>query len=256
MLPKVIHYCWFGGNPKPELALKCIESWKKYCPDFEIKEWNENNFDVDFCEYTKQAYKEKKWAFVSDVARYKILHDNGGLYFDTDVEVVRPLEFLLEDSCFLGWEDASLSLKDDCKKALLQLNPGLAMGCEKGNTVVAALLMEYDNRSFYKADGSLNLETICIYSSQFFYKNGMKSENSHQNILGVHIYPKNYFNPMDRKTGKIHLTEETVSVHHYAASWTTKTAQRNVKLFRFFSFVFGKRVGKIIRVLYRKWKGK
>lgn len=256
MIPKVIHYCWFGGNPLTPLALKCIESWKKFCPDYEIREWNESNYDVNCCEYSKQAYKEKKWAFVSDVARYKILHDNGGLYFDVDVEIVRPINELLENSCFMGLERLSPALRNKEGVPCWLVNPGLAIGCEKGHAVIAKLLDEYNDRTFYKEDGSLNLETICTYTAEYLYKHGMKSENTHQNILGVHLYPKEFFNPMDSKTGTVSLTANAYSIHHYAASWTTNTAQRNVKLFRFLNALLGKRIGGLVRCFYRKLKGK
>ena len=122
-IPKKIHYCWFGGNPKPELALKCLKSWRKYCPDYEIIEWNESNFDINANQYCRDAYKEKKWAFVTDYARLAILHEHGGVYFDTDVELIRPIDKLLEHPAFMGIERAH----DSCKVA-----SGLALGCEKG----------------------------------------------------------------------------------------------------------------------------
>ena len=104
MIPKIIHYCWFGGNPLPELAVKCIESWKKYCPDYEIKRWDESNFDLNCCDYVKEAYRAKKWAFVSDYARFKVLYDEGGLYFDTDVELIKPIDDIIERGPFMGAE--------------------------------------------------------------------------------------------------------------------------------------------------------
>lgn len=104
MIPKIIHYCWFGGNPLPELAVKCIESWKKYCPDYEIKRWDESNFDLKCCDYVKEAYQAKKWAFVSDYVRFKVLYDEGGLYFDTDVELIKPIDDILARGPFMGVE--------------------------------------------------------------------------------------------------------------------------------------------------------
>ena len=104
MIPKIIHYCWFGGNPLPEDAKKYIESWRKYCPGYEIKEWNESNFDINCCDYVREAYEAKKWAFVSDYARFYILYQYGGLYFDTDVEMIRPLFSILQKGSFMGME--------------------------------------------------------------------------------------------------------------------------------------------------------
>lgn len=256
MIPKIIHYCWFGKNPKPALALKCIESWKKYCPDYEIKEWNEDNYDVEFCDYSRQAYEKKKWAFVSDVARFKILYDNGGLYFDTDVELLKPIDFLLDNTGFLGFETTMHGLFGNEPEIHWLVNPGLGMGAEKNNPVLENLLNEYKDRSFVNVDGSLNLKTICEYTSKFFYKGGMQSDNVFQKILGFSLYPKEYFNPMDSRTGKISLTKDTISIHHYAASWTFQNEKRNVKLFRMLNSLLGKKGADFIRYFYRKIKGK
>lgn len=256
MIPKIIHYCWFGGNPLTPLAKRCIASWKKFCPDYQIIEWNESNYDVNCCEYSSQAYKEKKWAFVSDVARYKILYEYGGLYFDVDVEIVRSIDALLNELGFIGFETLTSSFKAISEKPSWIINPGLALGGEKGCVIFGKIFKEYAERSFYNADGSLNLENICSYSSKFFYKNGMKSENIHQNVLGIHLYPKDFFNPMDTESGKIVITENTYSIHHYAASWTSNSEQRNVRLFRLLNFLFGKRITKLIRNLYKNCKNK
>ena len=121
MLPKKIHYCWFGGNELPDLAIKCIESWKKYCPDYEIIEWNETNFDLECCDFVKEAYKAKKWAFVSDYARLKVVYDNGGIYLDTDVELVKSLDILLQEKCYFGEETTGY------------VATGLGFGAENGN---------------------------------------------------------------------------------------------------------------------------
>ena len=104
MIPKIIHYCWFGRKPLPPLAVKCIESWKKYLPDYTIKEWNEDNFDINIVPYTREAYEVGKYAFVSDYARFYILYHHGGLYFDTDVEVIRPMDDLVGRGAFLAWD--------------------------------------------------------------------------------------------------------------------------------------------------------
>ena len=124
MIPKVIHYCWFGGNELPELAMKCIDSWKKFCPDYEIKQWNEKNYDLDSSRYIKEAYKNKKWAFVSDYARLDIIYNNGGIYLDTDVELIGKLDEFLDEKCFLAAEREEY------------VNTGLGFGAEKGNVVI------------------------------------------------------------------------------------------------------------------------
>lgn len=137
MISKVIHYCWFGGNPLPASAIKCINSWKKYFPGYEIKEWNESNFDVNFIPFTQEAYAAKKYAFVSDVARFWILEKEGGLYFDTDVEVIKGFDDILSEGAFLGVEIPSQD------GAVPQVNPGLGLGAERGNAVIKSVLEYY-----------------------------------------------------------------------------------------------------------------
>ena len=223
MIPKIIHYCWFGNNKKSKLTKKCIESWSKICPDFEIKEWNEDNFDVNICEYTKQAYENKKWAFVSDYCRFYVLNKFGGIYLDTDVELLKsPEQFL--SSPFAGFEYAS------------SVNTGLIMGCNAGDSLCAAMLREYNSDKFVTDDGELNLKTVCERVTEFLTKDGLILDGTTQKIGGYTIFDRTYFNPMDMNTGKINISENTVSIHHYAASWCSKK-----DLFR----------GKIYRTLYR-----
>lgn len=213
MIPKVIHYCWFGRNPLPPLAVKCIESWKKYLPDYEIKEWNEDNFDVNIIPYTQEAYKAKKYAFVSDYARFWILYKYGGLYFDTDVEVIKPMGDIIERGAFMGCEN-------ETKVGVpLYVAPGLGLGCEAGNPVYADLLELYAPFHFINKDGSLNLKTIVQYTSEYFDLEGLKKENDVQCVKGIWIYPKEYFCPIDYYTAKINITINTVAIHHYSESW-------------------------------------
>ena len=155
MLPKKIHYCWFGGNELPDLAIKCIESWKQYCPDYEIIEWNETNFDLECCDFVKEAYKAKKWAFVSDYARLKVVYDNGGIYLDTDVELVKPLDILLQEKCYFGEETTGY------------VNTGLGFGAEKHNPTIDLLLKEYCNKHFTNDDGSYNMDPCPIINHYF-----------------------------------------------------------------------------------------
>ena len=135
MIPKVIHYCWFGGKPLPKLAKKCLASWKKFCPDYEIIRWDESNFDVNGCDYSREAYEAKKWAFVSDYARLKVIVDNGGIYMDTDVEVVKPLDEFLSHEAFSGFENPR------------SITTGI-MACEKGFAPFAEMLNEYYTQHF------------------------------------------------------------------------------------------------------------
>ena len=202
-----IHYCWFGNNKKPKKILKCIETWKKFFPDWEIKEWNESNFDVNICDYTKEAYEAKKWAFVSDYARVWVLYNYGGLYFDTDVEVLR--EFDEEVNYPL------LSLEhgmDYC------INPGVIMGCNKGNDVCKKIISAYDSEHFKLKDG-YNPLTICDRFTNLFLEHGFVKENTFQQILGYNIYPIEYFSPYDNYNRTKHVTENTYSIHLYLGSW-------------------------------------
>lgn len=214
MIPKIIHYCWFGHNPLPASALKCIASWKKYLPDFEIKEWNEDNFDVNIIPYTLQAYEAKKYAFVSDYARYWILYNYGGVYFDTDVEVIKPIDDIIKKGAFMGIEIPSLN------GSYPQVNPGLGLAIEKGHPFYQKILEVYSHLVFLNSDGSLNQKTIVSYNTELLKEFGMKPTNRIQIVAGIWIYPVDYFNPLDDLTGLLNITEDTYSIHWYSSSWS------------------------------------
>ena len=212
MIPKIIHYCWFGRNPLPVSAKKCIASWRKYLPDHEIKEWNEDNFDVNSIPYTKQAYEAKKYAFVSDYARFWILCHEGGLYFDTDVELVAPIDDIVARGNFMGIEKgASLAGNP-------MVNPGLGLGAEAGHPFYERMLQMYGREIFVKTDGTYNNMTIVYYTTKELYDCGMKPSDDMQKVDGIWIYPADYFCPMDSTTGVITKTERTVAIHHYDCS--------------------------------------
>ncbi len=214
MIPKVIHYCWFGGNPLPESAQKCIASWRKFLPDYEIKEWNESNFNVNAIPYTAQAYAAKKYAFVSDYARFSILYDNGGLYFDTDVEVIRPMDDIIENGPFMGFEI-------DCSgDSIGKVNPGLGMGAFEKDIIYHDVIAYYNNLSFYNEDGSYNInDAVVNITTRELIKHGLTSQNTIQNIKGIFIYPSQYFNPLDDSTGKLSITQNTHTIHWYSKTW-------------------------------------
>lgn len=209
MIPKVIHYCWFGHNPLPPLAQKCIASWRKFFPDYEIKEWNENNFDINAIPYTAQAYKHKKYAFVSDYARFKILHENGGIYFDTDVEVIKPMDDILTKGAYFGRENESE----------FACNPGLGFACEPKSKLLEEMLDLYASMQFEAASGALNKKTIVEYFSEHLLKKGLQPKAGIIEFEGVYIYPSDYFCPKPSQFGKIQISENTRTIHHYAASW-------------------------------------
>ena len=231
MIPRIIHYCWFGGNPLPILAVRCIDSWKKYFPDFEIREWNENNFDVNIVPYTQEAYAAKKYAFVSDYARFWILYKYGGLYFDTDVEVIKPMNDIIARGPFMGCEN---EVKDGGATAL-SVAPGLGLGVNPGLGLYKDLLDLYGTLHFVNTDNSFNFKTVVEYTTELLVKNGLKNQNVIQQCAGVWIYPKDYFCPIDYRTNKMQLSENTRTIHHFAASWQTPLQ----RLYHFLEVTFG-----------------
>lgn len=212
MIPKIIHYCWFGKNPLPEMAYKCIESWKQYCPDYDIKEWNESNFNVECCAYTKEAYRAKKWAFVSDYARFWILYHYGGLYFDTDVELIKPIDDILKKGAFMGCE----------KGTSVMVAPGLGLAANPGLGLYKEMLDMYSQIHFIMPDGSINKKTVVAYTTEILERNGWIKNGGIQRVGEIMIYPPEYFCPMDYETGILEMTENTHSIHHYDSSWFTE----------------------------------
>lgn len=210
MIPRVIHYCWFGHNPLPESARKCIASWRRYCPDYEIQEWNEDNFNLHICPYVEEAYKSKKWAFVSDYARFWILYNYGGLYFDTDVELIRPIDQIVFNGPFMGIEAGNNLVA-----------PGLGLGAVDGMTIYAEILKFYDNAHFLKPDGTQNEITVVMHVSDILRKHGWNETKANiiTRIEGINIYPEDYFCPQNYFTGDTKITCNTVSIHHYSMTW-------------------------------------
>lgn len=207
-IPKIIHYCWFGEGKKDELAEKCIESWKKYCPEYKIIEWNEKNYDLSINKYAMDAYKEKKWAFVTDFVRLDVVYRYGGIYLDTDVEIIKPLDSLLSFGAFFGVESQDLNI-----------NTGLGFGAQKYNIIVKQIRDIYDNISFYKKNSQLNLIATPIYLTKFFEKFGYIKNNKMQIIENVNILPSDRLSPYNYRTGKAEITKNTLSIHWYNASW-------------------------------------
>ena len=213
MIPKVIHYCWFGGKPLPEDAKRCIASWQRYMPDYEIKEWNESNFDIHCNKYCEQAYEAKKFAFVSDFARFLILYHEGGIYFDTDVEVVLPMDDIIKNGAFMGCETSPTK-----NNPVITVAPGLGIGIEAKHPIYRELIELYDKRSFIKEDGTMDLKTIVATTTEVLFEHGLKVSDEIQKIDGISIYPKDYFCPISID-GKMEMTEHTHTIHHYAQSW-------------------------------------
>ena len=213
MIPKIIHYCWFGRGSLPELAQKCIASWKKYLPDYEIKEWNEDNFDVNIIPYTAEAYNAKKYAFVSDYARFWILYQYGGIYFDTDVEVIRSIDDIIERGNFMGFEtDPKLQVMVDASEA--SVNPGLG--------IIKKMLDFYEGKHFVHEAVMRNQITVVHIATQVLRENGLKDMVGIQEVAGCFIYPSEYFCPINVTTGRIHVEKNTRTIHHYAGTWVDK----------------------------------
>lgn len=213
-IPKIIHYCWFGRGELPALAKKCIASWERFFPGWEIREWNEDNFDVNAIAYTREAYAAKKYAFVSDYARFKILYEQGGVYFDTDVEVLRPMDEILERGAFMGLERNV--------PAENSVNPGLGLACAPGLGLYKDILNAYHELHFELSPGVYNFKTVVQYTSEILLRRGLKPKPGIMEIDGVFIYPTEYFSPKSWETGEIRLTANTYTIHHFAASWHSR----------------------------------
>ena len=239
MIPKKIHYCWFGRGEKPALAKKCIASWKKYCPDYEIIEWNEDNFDVGLNDYTKMCYAQKKWAFLSDYVRLWVVHRYGGLYFDTDVELVRNPDFLLENQAFFGFETEISNSKNAVSNSGLAFGSvasGLAFGSVASGLALEMMLKEYDPLM----DGQHGVIGCPELNSKALEKIGLVRDGSYQEFAWGTVYPKEYFNPYESATGVLNKTKNTVSIHWYMGSCLTKGQLLRSKITRPIHRIFGK----------------
>ena len=210
MIPRIIHYCWFGRGALTSLAKKCIASWRQFFPDYEIKEWNEDNFDVNIIPYTADAYKEGKYAFVCDYARFWVLYHFGGVYFDTDVEVIRPIDDVLEKGPFMGFEQLY---------PCLSVAPGLGLAAEPGMDIYQSILDRYEQMSFFSANGAINSYTMIPMVTDLLKEMGLAGNGTIERIAGVDIYPPDWFNPFDDATGRLRKTENTRTIHWFAKSW-------------------------------------
>lgn len=248
MIPKIIHYCWFGDNPLPELALRCINSWKRYFPDYEIREWNETNFDIKSCNYCIEAYKAKKWAFVSDYARFKILYEYGGLYFDTDVEIIKSMDDIVHIGSFMGCEKTSV------KKTTIA--PGLGLAATPGFGLYKIILDDYEKSHFIIDNGQLNYFTVVDRITNILKKYGFKETDEFQEIKDksnkwkITIYPSEYFCPMNYETGELTLTDNSRTIHWYNASWLNENMQRRHKRSMNIKKTFKGKTGKFLSKIY------
>lgn len=242
MIPKKIHYCWFGGKDLPPLAKKCIASWKKYCPDYEIIEWNEKNFDININKYTKEAYENKKYAFVSDVARLYALYNYGGVYMDTDVELVKNIDIFLSNEAFSGFE------------AYDRVPTGI-MAAEKHNKLFKKFLDYYNDKSFINDDGSYNMTTNVTIITNELENYGLKKNNTLQSPGGFTLYPVDYFCPFNFEKRKLEKTNNTYAIHWFNGSWVPRKEKYKVSIYRFLKKIFGeKNLQKFTRIIHAKRK--
>ncbi len=196
MIPKIVHYCWFGKGAMPELAVKCIESWHKFMPDWEYVLWSEDNFDISSYQYTQEAYEAKKFAFVSDVVRLEALKKYGGIYFDVDFEVYKPFDDLLQNDAFAGFEGS-------------KHNPVMmgVLGSVKGGRWVSQQLERYKPRHFI-VDGQLDLTTNVKFITDWMIEHGFIPNGQEQDCANLHVYPVHYFSPR-LTTGEYKRTDST-----------------------------------------------
>lgn len=233
-IPKVIHYAWFGRGKKSETIKKCIESWRNILPDYKIIEWNEDNFDINKYKYVKEAYESKKYAYVSDVLRLYVLYNYGGIYMDTDVEVVKSLDCFLENEGFSGFESDK------------RIPTGI-MAAKKNNRWIYEQLKVYDNITFLDENGKMNLTTNVEYITQLSLKIHGYIPNGKKQILkyGFVIYPFEYFCAKSLEDGNVKITKNTYTIHHFAGSWVPLKSKINRKIYRILLKIFGIKIANI-----------
>lgn len=235
MIPKIVHYCWFGHNEKPELIKKCIDSWHKYLPDWTFMEWNEENYDVHKVKYIEDAYEKKKWAFVADFARFDVLNQYGGVYFDTDVELLKPIpEEFLKQEAFTGFQSNN------------RVNPGLVYGSIPGQIGLEKMLQVY-NRWKFEMNGTQKPPNILDAFSEAFVSSGLVLNGKYQIVDGIAVYPNEIFCCYDFETLTLDIRPETVSVHYFYASWMPKRVKVKNTVIKFFVKILGKEKYKSVK---------
>lgn len=249
MIPKKIHYCWFGRGELPSLAIKCIDSWKKFLPDYELVEWNESNFNLNCCDYVIEAYEAKKWAFVSDYARFWILYNYGGIYFDIDVEIINKIDDILNQGAFMGLEKNNID-----KRTFFYANPGLCLAAEKNIGIYKEIIENYENSHFYNGEFSFNGSTVVDRVTNILIPYGLDiTKNQIQKLDEITIYPSDYFAPRDYESGQLNITNNSRSIHHYMASWINKDEIKISKIEKKFINSAGEisHLGKLVAIPFR-----
>ena len=239
-MQKILHYVWLGHGPKGEKFEQCLNSWKKFCPDYEIKEWNEDNFDFSDCEFAVQAYDAKKYAFVSDYIRIRVLQQYGGIYLDTDVEIVKNIDEITEHNTVIGFENGGY----------LESN---FIASEKNQLWQQKMIDFYHSNNFLNGKKQNSLPNTLLLTTVFKKHYGLKLKNKYQNLKDdVIVYPSSYFSPKDLHTHKINLTENTYSIHHFDATWTDKKFSAQQKFLKFIKKIFGNKIFDFFTIIYTK----
>lgn len=208
-IPKLIHYCWFGGGEKPPLNQACIDSWKKYCPDYEIIEWNPSNCDMEINPYVSEAYHEcRQWGAVSDYFSVKVLYEHGGIYLDTDVQLLNNIDVFLYNKAFASFDSTNG-----------MVNFGSGAGSVRGNFLFKEIQNEYEGLHFLNQDGTRNDAANYIYQTRILKKYGLKLDNSLQYLDDISIYPSECFCPYDLRSGETTITDNTYGIHQFDGSW-------------------------------------
>lgn len=234
MVPKIIHYCWFGNNEMPPLVQKCIKSWKIYLPDYEFRFWNEETFDVNCNAWCSQAYQAKRYAFVADYCRLIALYNEGGIYLDTDIKICKSLNTFLNQNAFMGFEDGKV------------LSMGV-IGMTAQFPILKEALEYYDKTAFSETIIAENIANVVVFTKLLEEKYGLVRNNTEQWVAGIHIYPRTYFNPMDF-FGNWDSSKHTVAIHLYMGSWLPESEQRKVRFRKTLLF-------KISKMIWEQLKG-
>lgn len=225
MIPKIIHYCWFGGKELPPEYERYIQGWSKYFPDYTIRRWDETNYDVNCIPFSSEAYSVGKYAYVSDYARLRIMYEHGGIYFDTDVEVISSIEDILEKGGFMAFEKDSNKNHDQ----ILNVNPGLGFAVAPGNPIIREALDFYENHHYIYPDGHMEQITIVRIVTDILKKHGLSRCDIPTTIEGITIYPWDYFCPIEFLSSKLEISDNTRTIHHYSASWMSWTDKLKMK---------------------------
>ena len=241
MIPKIIHYCWFGGKSIPNEVRQYIDSWKEKCPDYKIVQWDENNFDINnTISYVKEAYKCKKWAFVTDYVRLWVVYNHGGIYLDTDVELIKSMDALIQYDAFFGFERDKY------------INTGLGFGAVRGCDLLKQMMDIYEKMHFASSSGEMNIITCPTINTKILMGVGMKQNGKTQIVNNCIFLGSEYLSPLDYVSGKLKVTDNTVSIHHYKASWMNENERNNFDEQNAFMSKYGEKLGKIFYILKSK----